>query len=266
MALRPEEDAGNHPTPPPIHRLHCRLCSSLSPSTPHCHCLQPEPLQIVYLIIIADVLVGVPPDYNGLITNLLGIHDPNGGLLSAPAAWQPWPPRLPAAACWAATACGVRCSPSWGKQISTRHGPQYVSSGTAPAHPARPLPAPSRSVVCVAPLCAGAGLPARSGAAAEPARPGVSSCHRPLCLVDGWYEKAYARSEKLGHPTTWACRQAAAKHCIWLCTIRAAAGCLPANAACIARVVATAISLSMPPRADRTRHLPMVPPAGGWAP
>lgn len=36
-------------------------------------------LQIVYLIIIGDVLVGVPPDFNGLITNLLGIHDPSGG-------------------------------------------------------------------------------------------------------------------------------------------------------------------------------------------
>lgn len=34
--------------------------------------------QIVYLIIIADVLVGVPPDYNGLVTNLLGVHDPHG--------------------------------------------------------------------------------------------------------------------------------------------------------------------------------------------
>ena len=36
------------------------------------------PEQIVYLIIIADVLVGVPPDYNGLVTNLVGIHDPHG--------------------------------------------------------------------------------------------------------------------------------------------------------------------------------------------
>jgi hypothetical protein len=34
--------------------------------------------QIVYLIIIADVLCGVAPDYNGLITNLLGVHDPSG--------------------------------------------------------------------------------------------------------------------------------------------------------------------------------------------
>ena len=48
------------------------------------HCPAPA-LQIVYLIIIADVLVGVPPDYNGLVTNLLGVHDPSGALLSSAA-------------------------------------------------------------------------------------------------------------------------------------------------------------------------------------
>lgn len=32
---------------------------------------------IVYLIIIADVLCGVAPEYNGLITNLVGVHDPS---------------------------------------------------------------------------------------------------------------------------------------------------------------------------------------------
>ncbi|KAI7843114.1 hypothetical protein COHA_003285 [Chlorella ohadii] len=39
---------------------------------------------IVYLIIIADVLVGVPPDYNGLITNLVGVHDPSVWFVSRP--------------------------------------------------------------------------------------------------------------------------------------------------------------------------------------
>lgn len=39
---------------------------------------------IVYLIIIGDVLVGVPPDFNGLITNLLGIHDPSVWFVSRP--------------------------------------------------------------------------------------------------------------------------------------------------------------------------------------
>lgn len=42
----------------------------------------------MYLIIIADVLVGVPPDYNGLITNLLGVHDPNGEAHCAVQSWQ----------------------------------------------------------------------------------------------------------------------------------------------------------------------------------
>jgi amino acid permease len=32
---------------------------------------------IVYLIIMGDVLCGVAPDYSGLITNLLGVHDPS---------------------------------------------------------------------------------------------------------------------------------------------------------------------------------------------
>jgi hypothetical protein len=32
---------------------------------------------IVYLILIGDVLCGVAPDYSGLITNLVGIHDPS---------------------------------------------------------------------------------------------------------------------------------------------------------------------------------------------
>ena len=31
---------------------------------------------IIYLIIIGDVLCGVAPNYSGLITNLVGIHDP----------------------------------------------------------------------------------------------------------------------------------------------------------------------------------------------
>ncbi|EFN60084.1 hypothetical protein CHLNCDRAFT_133392 [Chlorella variabilis] len=39
---------------------------------------------IVYLIIIADVLCGVPPDYNGLVTNLLGVHDPSVWFVSRP--------------------------------------------------------------------------------------------------------------------------------------------------------------------------------------
>lgn len=39
---------------------------------------------IVYLIIIGDVLVGVPPDYNGLITNLVGLHDPSVWFVSRP--------------------------------------------------------------------------------------------------------------------------------------------------------------------------------------
>lgn len=47
-------------------------------------------LQIVYLIIIGDVLVGIPPEYNGLITNLLGVHDPHGA---------------PLAGCWGGRGC-----------------------------------------------------------------------------------------------------------------------------------------------------------------
>lgn len=39
---------------------------------------------IVYLIIIGDVLVGVPPHYSGLITNLLGVHDPSVWYASRP--------------------------------------------------------------------------------------------------------------------------------------------------------------------------------------
>ena len=31
---------------------------------------------VVYLIILGDILVGVAPDYSGLVTNLLGVHDP----------------------------------------------------------------------------------------------------------------------------------------------------------------------------------------------
>ena len=47
-----------HPPPPPPHTL--------------AHPIR----QIVYLIIIADLLVGVPPHYDGLWTNLIGVHDP----------------------------------------------------------------------------------------------------------------------------------------------------------------------------------------------
>ncbi|PSC67577.1 hypothetical protein C2E20_8765 [Micractinium conductrix] len=39
---------------------------------------------IVYLIIIGDMLVGVPPDFNGLLTNLLGVHDPSVWYVSRP--------------------------------------------------------------------------------------------------------------------------------------------------------------------------------------
>ena len=39
---------------------------------------------IIYLIIIGDVLCGVAPDYNGLITNLSGIHDPSMFWVSRP--------------------------------------------------------------------------------------------------------------------------------------------------------------------------------------
>uniref|UniRef100_A0A1D2A8A4 Amino acid transporter transmembrane domain-containing protein n=2 Tax=Auxenochlorella protothecoides TaxID=3075 RepID=A0A1D2A8A4_AUXPR len=39
---------------------------------------------IIYLIIIADVLVGVPPHYSGLVTNLVGIHDPAVWYVSRP--------------------------------------------------------------------------------------------------------------------------------------------------------------------------------------
>ena len=59
-----------------------------------CHCLPclappcPPP-QIVYLIIIADVLVGVPPDFNGLVTNLVGVHDPSGAL-GGSGGWWLW--------------------------------------------------------------------------------------------------------------------------------------------------------------------------------
>lgn len=64
--------------------------------------------QIVYLIIIADVLCGVAPEYNGLITNLVGVHDPSGEFLQYqppaashsacsqqfPTCWSPLPPPL----------------------------------------------------------------------------------------------------------------------------------------------------------------------------
>lgn len=39
---------------------------------------------IIYLIIIADILCGVAPDYNGLITNIIGIHDPSVVYVSRP--------------------------------------------------------------------------------------------------------------------------------------------------------------------------------------
>jgi amino acid permease len=39
---------------------------------------------IIYLIIIGDVLCGVAPDYNGLVTDALGIHDPSVFYVSRP--------------------------------------------------------------------------------------------------------------------------------------------------------------------------------------
>eukprot|EP00887_Chlorella_sp_A99_P003916 scaffold11.g3916.t1 len=39
---------------------------------------------VVYLVIIGDVLVGVPPLYSGLLTNVLGIHDPSLWYISRP--------------------------------------------------------------------------------------------------------------------------------------------------------------------------------------
>lgn len=39
---------------------------------------------IIYLIIIGDVLCGVAPDYNGLVTNFLGVHDPSVFYASRP--------------------------------------------------------------------------------------------------------------------------------------------------------------------------------------
>lgn len=73
------------PQPQSNPMLHCkrraRIGLTLQPSSPTPAALLP---QIVYLIIIGDVLVGVPPDFNGLITNLLGIHDPSGGCWGRP--------------------------------------------------------------------------------------------------------------------------------------------------------------------------------------
>lgn len=39
---------------------------------------------IIYMIIMADVLVGVPPHYSGLVTNALGVHDPSVWYVSRP--------------------------------------------------------------------------------------------------------------------------------------------------------------------------------------
>lgn len=39
---------------------------------------------IIYLIIIGDILCGVAPDYSGLVTNFVGIHDPNVFWVSRP--------------------------------------------------------------------------------------------------------------------------------------------------------------------------------------
>ena len=39
---------------------------------------------IIYLIIMGDILCGVGPDYSGLITNLLNIHDPSVFWVSRP--------------------------------------------------------------------------------------------------------------------------------------------------------------------------------------
>jgi hypothetical protein len=38
----------------------------------------------VYLIIIGDILVGVAPEYSGLVTNLVGVHDPGVFYVSRP--------------------------------------------------------------------------------------------------------------------------------------------------------------------------------------
>lgn len=46
---------------------------------------------IVYLIIVGDVLVGVAPDYSGLWTNLVGVHDPS--------VWYVWRPAVIGALC-----------------------------------------------------------------------------------------------------------------------------------------------------------------------
>lgn len=50
----------------------------------------------MYLIIIADVLCGVAPAYDGLLTNLVGVHGPGGAR-----AWQRWRAQpLPVGGAW----------------------------------------------------------------------------------------------------------------------------------------------------------------------
>jgi amino acid permease len=58
---------------------------------------------VIYLIIMGDLLVGVAPDYSGLITNLIGVHDPSVWYVSRPFVVSALPlmqPAAPIAACF----------------------------------------------------------------------------------------------------------------------------------------------------------------------
>ena len=146
------------------------------------------------------MLVGVPPDFNGLLTNLLGVHDPSGAPLravqgkAAEAGLLASIPRVRGgAACTglAGRAVGTSmCRPAsrgggGGGRASSLHQPHTNPTCTTPActaqHPqlhahtgGHRSPAPlACSVVCLPPRCAGRRLPPHPGAAAQPKGPGA---------------------------------------------------------------------------------------------